>query len=134
MSKKRKIGWQKYEDLLDQQLNNNFLMKHIQHQMNAAMQNEESSYEYEEEAEEEAEGPLVFPMSQQLFNDAAMLSNYDCWVGHTNFDITKDIQSILDKIDGIEVLKVCSRYRFFIGVGRMFEFKNVRNLIEKEII
>jgi hypothetical protein len=29
---------------------------------------------------------------------------------------------------------VCSRYRFFVGIGQMFEFKDVRNHIDKEII
>ena len=43
------------------------------------------------------------------------------------------IKNILNTIDGVEVLKICSRYRFFIGVGKMFDFSEVRKNIEKEL-
>jgi hypothetical protein len=51
-------------------------------------------------------------------------------LGHTNFNITKEIKDKLNRTEGIELLKICSRYRFFIGVGRMFDFGNVRKVIE----
>ena len=63
-----------------------------------------------------------------------MLSNFDCWMAYTNFDITKDMKSILNAIEGIEVMRVCSRYRFFIGVGKMFDFKHVRSDIEMTLL
>jgi uncharacterized secreted protein with C-terminal beta-propeller domain len=63
-----------------------------------------------------------------------MITNFDCWIGHTNFDITNDTKKILDATEGVEVLKIFSRYRFFIGVGKMFKFQNVRNNIEKELL
>jgi hypothetical protein len=59
---------------------------------------------------------------------------FDCWMGHTNFDITPKIKEQLNKIQGVEVLKICSRYRFFIGVGKMFSFTDVRKNIEKDIL
>ena len=77
--------------------------------------------------------PLL-PISQQLMDDMAMLSNFDCWIAHTNFDITKDIKNKLNKVEGVELLKICSRYRFFIGIGKMFDFKEVRKNVEKNII
>ena len=33
-------------------------------------------------------------------------------------------------LEGIELLKVFSRYRFLVGVGKMFEFSDVRKTIE----
>ena len=78
--------------------------------------------------------PLIFPVSQQLLEDVTMLSNYDCWIGHTNFDITPIVKDKLNKIPGIEVLKICSRYRFFIGIGNMFDFTDVRKIIEGELL
>ena len=59
-----------------------------------------------------------------------MLNNFECWMGHTNFDITPEIKNKLDTIKGVELLKICSRYRFFIGIGKMFEFSDVRKEIE----
>lgn len=50
---------------------------------------------------------------------------WECWIGHTNFRITKGIVSILTNIDGIAALKILDRYSFCIGVGKMFKFKNV---------
>ena len=35
--------------------------------------------------------------------------------------------------EGVELLKICSRYRFLVGVGRMFDFKDVRRKIESKI-
>ena len=58
-------------------------------------------------------------------------NKYDCWIGHTNFDITYEIKNIIERIDGVEVLKVLTRYRFFVGVAKMFDFKTVRVEIEK---
>jgi len=33
----------------------------------------------------------------------------------------------------VELLHITSRYRFFLGVGRLFNFSDVRQSIEKEI-
>lgn len=58
---------------------------------------------------------------------------WDCWIGHTNFDITKDIANEIEKIDGVEVLKIIGRYSFFIGVARMFDIKDVRRDIDANV-
>ena len=61
----------------------------------------------------------------QLHDKANPIKQLDCWTGHTNFDITKSVQEKIEKIRGIELLMVLSRYRFFVGVGKLFDFKNV---------
>jgi len=61
---------------------------------------------------------------------------FDCWVGHTNFEITHKMKDAISAIEGVELLSVLSRYRFFIGIGRMFTFNGwngVRYKIEKSI-
>lgn len=58
---------------------------------------------------------------------------WDCWLGYTSFDITKNISNIIEKIDGVEALRILSRYSFFIGVGRLFDIKDVRRNIEKKL-
>ena len=103
------------------------------------------SYADEDQEEQEVEEDMysggagrsdipLLPITQQLMDDMAMLSNFDCWIGHTNFDITKHIKSTLNKTEGVEILKIISRYRFFVGVGQMFDFKEVRKNIEKGIL
>jgi hypothetical protein len=54
----------------------------------------------------------------------------ECWVGHTNFDIDMDFIRFLDEIEGVEIVAPISRYRFFIGVGKMFSFSDVRAKIQ----
>ena len=137
MVKKLKIGWQKYEDLIEKQLSSpmlsNIMRTIIQNNAISEIDDEEddSDIEYEDISIGKS---LIFPVSQQLLEDVTMLSNYDCWIGHTNFDITPIVKDKLDKISGIEVLKICSRYRFFIGIGNMFDFTDVRKIIEGELL
>ena len=131
--KKRNIGWQKYEDQLENQMSSP-LMNTILTGFTKNLTKSDNEYEQEMEYEDEEDSSsLMLPMTQQLIEDISMLSNFECWVGHTNFDITPKVRNALDTIEGIELLKVCSRYRFFIGVGKMFDFKEVRNKIEKNL-
>jgi hypothetical protein len=55
---------------------------------------------------------------------------FDCWICHTNFDITESDKCLLDLVEGIEVLKIMSRYRFFIGIGKLFSLTDVRPKVE----
>lgn len=140
MKKKLKIGWQKYEDLIEKQISSPMIHTLMESIMNQMVDYSSQQTEYEEDEEEEefvskhVPTPLMIPMSQQLIEDISMLSNFDCWIGHTNFDITPRIKETLNKIDGVEILKICSRYRFFVGIGQMFDFADVRKNIEKELI
>ncbi len=146
----KKIGWQKYEDVIESQLTSPLfasLMESYISSQEAQLEKqiEQMEAEYGEEIFQEVnqhtnfdESELiqhqVVPFSKEMLEDMAMSANFDCWVGHCNFDITPRIKEILDNTDGIEVLKVCSRYRFFIGVGKMFQFKNVRKKLEKTLL
>ena len=134
MPKKLKIGWQKYEDILEQQMSSpllSMMMEKIQDSYTEEGDEEENVYAQEEILEQQN---LMIPISKQLFEDMSMLTNFDCWMGHTNFDITNETKNILNKIEGVEIMRICSRYRFFVGIGKMFDFKNVRSLIEKALI
>ncbi len=59
---------------------------------------------------------------------------FDCWIGYTNFDITQNISDLIECVDGVEALEVMSRYTFFLGVGKMFNFRDVRLGIESLIL
>jgi len=58
---------------------------------------------------------------------------WDCWLGYTNFGLTHKISDKIKVIEGVEAIKVMSRYTFCIGVGKLFEFHNVRKDIENAI-
>ena len=140
MRKSRTIGWQKYEDLIENQLSSPHfqkIMKSVAENLQPEELQEEPVEYYTEEEYNEQQVSEAFvipvPVTDDLSNEIALMSSFDCWIGHTNFDITPSIKETLNEINGVEILKICSRYRFFIGVGRMFDFKNVREEIENTI-
>jgi hypothetical protein len=140
MRRSKKIGWQKYEDLIETQLSSPVfqqMLKGVVSNMQPEDYDQENEEYYEQSNynDEQVEDSLIIPVpiTDELSNEIAIMSSFDCWIGHTNFDITPSVKKTLDEISGVEILKICSRYRFFIGVGRMFDFKNVREEIEKTI-
>ena len=58
---------------------------------------------------------------------------YELWIGHANFDITEETAQKMEQCEGVEVLHIESRYRFIIGVGRLFTMTTVRKLIEDAV-
>lgn len=141
MKKQKKVGWQKYEDVIEDQVTNPFIDHIISKMANttqAPVEMQDFPEDFEELLEEMSKDGTMgmgmgVPVSQALIEDLSLAINYDCWVGHTNFDITPSLKRKLSKIEGVEALKIVSRYRFFVGVGRMFNFSDVRKSVETEI-
>jgi len=128
MSKnKRMIAWEKWdEDVLEQEVV------------------EEIYAEVSEEEEGLVEDALLFmekipklittPMGMyQLHDKMSILNQFDCWMGYTNFDITKGVQAEIEKTEGVELLTIAGRYRFFLGVGKLFQFPQVRKDVEDKL-
>lgn len=143
---KNQIGWQKYEDMLEDQMQSPLLLqlyKSFQDTLYSEAEMQDAGDFTEEEIEElmrsQAAEPVpqentLIPVDDKLIENINLVANFDCWMGHTNFDITEDIKKELDNTEGVEVLKICSRYRFFVGIGKMFDFKDVRKIIEQSIL
>lgn len=71
-----------------------------------------------------------------IFSEDSLLkpsSRWDCWIGHTNFDITKGILDTIEEIPGVEALRAMGRYTFFIGVAKLFVISKVRKAIENAL-
>ena len=67
-------------------------------------------------------------------DDFSPYNMFDCWIGHTNFKLTKkDFDILNNDINGIGCLKILSPYRFFIGIEKMFSFASVRIQIQKDL-
>ena len=140
--KKFKIGWQKYEDVIESQINSPIIEK-IQEVVQArydGITNIEDLDGLDEETLAELElqqqltsQPVMISLDDEMATEINIASNFDCWVAHTNFNLTEKIKNQLDRIEGVELLKVYSRYRFLVGIGRMFDFKDVRRKIESKI-
>jgi len=147
MIKNMKIGWQKYEDYIEKQLSCPLLQNIVQNMIIQHLETDEEKI-IEEEDDEEDDDYLpkqitkksamdiskILPITPEMIEDVSVLANFECWIAHTNFDITNRIKIELNKVPGIEILKVLSRYRFFIGIGQMFDFQEVRSSVEKQLI
>ena len=140
--KKFKIGWQKYEDVIESQINSPIIEK-IQEVVQARYDgvtniedldglDEETLAELELQQQLSSE-PVMINLDDQMVNEISLATNFDCWMAYTNFNLTEKIKNQLDRIEGVELLKVYSRYRFLVGIGRMFDFKDVRRKIESKI-
>lgn len=58
---------------------------------------------------------------------------FDMWIGHTNFPLTNSVVKTIMDTPGVEVLKVISPYRFIVAPGKMFEWRDVRALIQRRV-
>lgn len=68
-----------------------------------------------------------------LDDDLNPYKEFEFWVGHTNFDITGSIEDIINTTPGVEALQLISRYRFVIGIGKLFAFADVRALLQQKL-
>jgi hypothetical protein len=150
MTKNMKIGWQKYEDYIEKQLSCPLLQNIVQNMIMQHLEmDEDSIIEADEEDDEEDDEDYlpksitkksamdiskILPITPEMIEDVSVLANFECWIAHTNFDVTNRVKEQLNKVPGVEILNVLSRYRFFIGVGQMFDFQEVRSYIEQELV
>jgi hypothetical protein len=142
MNPSRKIAWEKFTPATDF---GNFMPIEDEKE-----EDKENNWE-EEEDEETDEQNLVNVLNNMdallikrriktpfgyydIDDDFSPYNMFECWIGHTNFRLTKEDFNILDKkINGIGCLKVLSPYRFFIGIEKMFTFPAVRIQIQKDL-
>lgn len=80
-------------------------------------------------------GPcLVGPMGVlPLTEDNSPSANFNLWVGHANFDIGPEEMEAIETAPGVELLRVWSRYRIWVGVGLNFESGPVLEEIERRL-
>lgn len=144
---KQRILWQNYEDYINTNINICKLM--MTGQMiksrpedlseDEMVEDSYSSYEEDDDEEDNEDGDIMlmkFPITPELLNSIKLASNFECWVGHTNFNITPSIKKKLNDTEGVELIKVMTRYRFLLGIGKGFQFpevrKNIREILHLE--
>ncbi len=77
---------------------------------------------------------IATPMGLIPYNEyTASGKIFNFWIGHTNFNITKNIARIIETTNGIETLDVFTRYRFRIAIGKAFEDRNIMKAIDDRI-
>lgn len=138
---KKSIAWEKYENFVNQNIAiSKILMTGKLIGVKDSQENQDDDYHHidydeDEDDDEDDDGMILmqFPVTNELLNSIRLSANFNCWFGHTNFDITESVAKLLNSVDGIELLTIISRYRFIIGVGKAFNFSDVRININKAL-
>ena len=71
----------------------------------------------------------VYPL-ESMFKPS---DRWDCWIGTSNFGITRSVENQLKNTEGIECLRILGKYTFFLGIPCTFSFRDVRISIEKDL-
>ena len=88
----KQIGWQKYEDMIKKQISSPLASM----MMSANFEDfEEESEEmsYLEEQDIEPQDMIAVAVPNSFYEQISLMTNYDCWLGHTNFDLTPSIKT-----------------------------------------
>lgn len=76
---------------------------------------------------------IITPMGVMPLHDLSMSEMFNFWIGHTNFSITKDVAGVIEQSDGVEILDIITRYRFRIGIGKIFTDRDVMKKINDNV-
>tara|TARA_R100000008_G_scaffold81616_2_gene65049 strand:+ start:1302 stop:1961 length:660 start_codon:yes stop_codon:yes gene_type:complete len=131
---KKKFAWEKWFNPLDEELES------IKNEVEDLMDEAPNMFAEEEDIQHQ-----VFPIIQQpppfglvsaINEQNRFINSFDFWIMHTNFDVTEDIKSLIEKTPGVESITVLTRYRVKIGLTRSGLFNNtqVKQLIQNKII
>lgn len=55
------------------------------------------------------------------------------WIGHTNFNLSKNLASVIEQTSGVETLDIFTRYRFRIGIGKAFRDRDVMSKVQENL-
>tara|TARA_R110002110_G_scaffold360325_2_gene570087 strand:- start:567 stop:1016 length:450 start_codon:yes stop_codon:yes gene_type:complete len=142
MQEEKKIVWEKWRDpySFDESYSNteDFLLKSTED----VREFEELEEELEGIAEEEGysmteEQMLKFVVTESgaipINSNFSIDKIFNFWTGHTNFSITPDIALQIERVGGVEVLDIVTRYRFRVGVGKLFKGNEVMSSVQRAI-
>ena len=134
---KKQIAWQKFEEIIQEQLKSPIVQMITDHH------NEELEKYLGDDRDLLSEGlgeegklvsakPLL-AMPNDLGEEIYMSSAYQCWVGHTNFDLDREMDYAISRSPGVEKSTVYTRYRFVVGFGKVFDADTAKNEIAKRL-
>ena len=76
---------------------------------------EENFNEFDESSVQKISQKIV--MSQ----DSQMIKTINLWIGHCNKSISAKTAFLMSHVKGVESLDIITRYRFRVGIGKLFK-------------
>lgn len=76
---------------------------------------------------------MMTPLGIMPLNLLSTSEIFNFWVGHTNFNLTKNIADTIEHSEGVETLDIITRYRFRIGIGKVFIDRDVMKQINDNV-
>lgn len=101
------------------------------------------SYQEKEREEHEKMGMLrgIMPGHERVIhtpfgivseNDTSSpINDTEFFIAHVNFNLSRPRALAINDVEGVEFLKIISRYRFAVGMGVLFDSESVKLAIEK---
>lgn len=69
----------------------------------------------------------------EVHDFASPYTDHSVFTGHTNFVLTNKVVKLIDSTEGVDILRVPSKYTFHIGIGLGFSTDEVLNNIEQAL-
>ena len=125
----KNIVWEKWKDPYDDR--DEWFPKHEDKKQ------VDGEYEDEEFSEEE----ITFEQIPQIlmanvgampmYKPPSIGKIFNFWTGHTSFSISGPIAARIESVEGVEILDIYTRYRFRVGIGKLFKDREVMNAIQQ---
>lgn len=140
-NKTNTIVWQKWLDpfgeddesaidnILSKNNEENYLESNYEEEQHSSIKNSNLIHSNKEHIKVIATPMGIIPVNENTCSGKI----FNFWVGHTNFDITRNVAAIIESVDGVETLDVFTRYRFRISIGKAFEDSKVMRNINKNV-
>lgn len=128
----KKIAWEKWEDNIEENSSQKMLSQLFSEQNPDTEEEDVDINDIYSGFMAELPTLVSSPVGVYKLHDRmSPTKQFDCWMGYTNFDITEETKNKIESVPGVELLVVLTRYRFFIGVAKLFKFRDVRVSIEQ---
>ena len=128
----KKIVWEKWKDPYNEE--DNWFPEEKESENELYLFDTEGMEDMEEEGIPKALKLLLSNVgAPQVDPNAHIYRMFNFWTGHTSFSITAPIATRIEKIEGIEVLDILTRYRFRVGIAKLFRDREVMSAIQEVI-
>jgi len=94
----------------------------------------ETAYHLERDRSSENTRVLMTPHGLLTINEYNSPTKcFNLWTGHTNFCLSHALVQLIESVEGVEILRPFSQYRFMIGFGKLFDSSEVKLAIAKAL-